>query len=48
MPRPRRVDKDRIIALRNEGLTYRQIGELCGCSAYYAWMVVAKHEGRLL
>ena len=34
-----------IRALREEGLTYREIGQKCGCSAQYAWQVA--NEGAL-
>jgi len=44
--RPQRIDKDQVISLRATGMTYRAIGRELGCSAYYAWLVVAKAEGR--
>lgn len=34
--RPARIDKDHVIELRNEGLTYREIGQALGISRGYA------------
>lgn len=46
MARPIKIDKEKILSLRAEGKTYRAIGRELRCSAEYAWIVVAKAEGR--
>lgn len=38
------VDKDKVKALRDQGITYEEIGERCGCTCMYAWYVVNGRE----
>ena len=36
--------KERIFELRRIGLTYREIGAMCGCSGQYAWSIAKGTE----